>query len=46
MDEWYKTLTGIAKIWGKKVYKGLVTIDDVPENWREEVREAMPVMEE
>ena len=43
--EWYKSLTGIAKLWGKRIYKGLATIDDVPEEWREIVREAMPVGE-
>jgi hypothetical protein len=44
-EEWYKTLKGIAKLWGKRVYKGLATIDDVPEEWRDEVQAVMPVGE-
>ena len=44
-DKWYESLTGMAKLYGKRIYKGKMTIDEVPEEWREEVRTAMPVDE-
>lgn len=44
MDKkWYENLTGMAKIYGKRIYKGIMTIDEVPDEWRETVRAAMPV---
>lgn len=45
MNEWFRSLEGIAKLWGKRVFKGLCTIDNVPEDWRETVRAAMPASE-
>ncbi len=44
-DKWYESLKGMAKIYGKRVYKGKMTIDEVPAEWQDEVREAMPVDE-
>lgn len=41
-DKWYESLTGMAKIYGKRVYKGKMTIDEVPAEWQDEVRAAMP----
>lgn len=37
---WYDVLKGMAKIYGKQVENGKMTLDEVPVRWRDKVRAA------